>query len=303
MTQSWQVPLVGAWAGILRSQPIAEAQEVARELEDLGYGVLWFPESDARETFVNLALMLSATREAVGGTAIANIWARDALAMACAGKTLTEAFPDRLLLGLGVSHQPLVEGMRGHTYRSPLARMRDYLAAMDCASYTAVEPATPVRRLLSALGPKMLELAAEHTDGTIPYLAPPDHTAISRAALPDDALVCPVQAVVFETDRARAHEIARGAHLSFYMHLPNYTNNLERLGFTKDDFAGGGSDKLVDALVAWGSTEQIMERMRAHIAAGADHVCVQIISDRPEPPLDAWRELAPALRELTPRAR
>ena len=293
----FRMPPIGVWSGILRTEPIAQALDTARQLEAMGYGAMWFPESDAREAFVNLAMILGATERMIGGTSIATIWARDPLAMACAGKTLTEAFPDRLLLGLGISHQPLVEGMRGHEYRRPLETMCSYLEAMDKASYTAVEPSTPVRRLLSALGPKMLELAAAQANGTIPYLSPPEHTAISRAALPAGALVCPVQAIVWETDRAAAYETARGAHLAFYMQLPNYTNNLKRLGFADEDFANGGSDRLVDALVAWGPMEKIVNRVNDHFQAGADHVVIQVISKNPTPPMAIWQELASALVE------
>jgi probable F420-dependent oxidoreductase len=297
---TWTVPPLGVWSGILRTQPVGRALEIAQQLEEDGYGAMWFPESDARETFVQLAMILGATERMVGGTAIATIWARDPLAMACAGKTLTEAYPERLLLGLGISHQPLVEGMRGHEYRRPLETMRAYLDAMDRATYSAVPPASPVRRLLSALGPKMLELAAQRTSGTIPYLAPPEHTAISRQAMPPGNLVCPVQAIVYETDRDRAFDIARRAHLGFYMALPNYTNNLKRLGFIEDDFKDGGSDRLVDALTAWGTTDRIVARVQRHFEAGADHVVVQVISDVAEPPLEVWTELAVALKGLGP---
>ena len=294
---------IGVWAGSLRALPIESARDLARELDDLGYGVLWFPESDARDPFVHLALLLDATERIAGGTAIASIWARDALAMACAGRTLAEAFPGRVLLGLGVSHQPLVEGMRGHEYASPLATMRAYLDAMDAATYTAVEPVVPAPRLLSALGPKMLELAAERTQGTIPYLAPVEHTAISRAALPDSALVCPVQAFVLDDDRDRARDIARRCHVANYLALPNYTNNLRRLGFGDDDLRDGGSDGLVDALVACGPAAVVRDRVAQQFAAGADHVCLQVIAADPAPPLAAWRAAIEAVAGLTRRPR
>jgi probable F420-dependent oxidoreductase len=293
------LPAIGAWTGALRTVPIGEARELAAELEALGYGAMWFPESDGRDVFVLLALLLSATDQMVGGTAVANIHARDAIAMASAAKALTEAFPERALIGLGVSHQPLVEGMRGHVYERPLATMRAYLDAMDAASYTAVEPPTPVRRLIAALGPRMLALAAQRSDGVIPYLVTPEHTAVARAAMADGQAVCSVQAVVLEADRSRALDLGRRAHTAFYMQLPNYTNNLLRLGFSEDDLTGGGSDRLVDAVVAWGSPDDIVRRIRDHFDAGADHVCVQVISDDPtRPPVAVWRELASPLREL-----
>jgi probable F420-dependent oxidoreductase len=293
------LPAIGAWTGALRTVPIGEARELAAELEAMGYGAMWFPESDGRDVFVLLALLLSATEHMVGGTAVANIHARDAIAMSSAAKALTEAFPERALIGLGVSHQPLVEGMRGHVYERPLATMRAYLDAMDAASYTSVEPSTPVRRLIAALGPRMLALAAERSDGVIPYLVTPEHTAVARAAMADGQVVCSVQAVVLEADRARALDIGRRSHTAFYMQLPNYTNNLRRLGFSEDDLAGGGSDRLVDAVVAWGSPEDVTRRIRDHFDAGADHVCVQVISDdATQPPIAAWRALAPALQEV-----
>jgi probable F420-dependent oxidoreductase len=293
------LPPIGTWTGSLRSVPIGEARDLAAELEALGYGAMWFPESDGRDVFVLLALLLSATERLLGGTAVATIHARDAIAMTSAAKALTEAFPERVLVGLGVSHRPLVETMRGHTYERPLATMRRYLDAMDAASYSAVEPPTPVRRLLAALGPRMLALAADRTDGVIPYLVPPEHTAVARAAVGDERSVCTVQAVVLEADRDRALDVGRRCHTAFYMHLPNYTTNLLRLGFTEADLADGGSDRLVDGVVAWGSPARILRRIQEHFDAGADHVCVQVIADGPvTPPVAVWRELAPALREI-----
>src|SRR5438874_1231270 len=294
MFYEMELSRLGLWAGALRTLPIGQAKEVAAEVEAMGYGAVWFPESNARDVFVNLALLLDATDRLIGGTAIANIWARDALAMSTAIKTLTEAFPDRVLAGLGISHQPLVEGMRGHTYAKPLDNMRAYLDAMDAATYTGVEPTTPVRRLLAALGPKMLELAAERTDGVLPYLATPEHTAISRAALPN-GFICPTQSVILDKDQDAARRLGRAGHLAFYLQLPNYTNNLRRLGFTDDDFARGGSDRLVDALVAYGDLDTIAERVQRHRDAGADHVIVQVITPTPDPPVETWRELASAL--------
>lgn len=297
MTTPFTMPTYGAWAGPLRTVTMEESRALAVELEQLGYGAVWFPEANARDVFVNLALLLEATDTLIGGTSVANIWARDALAMSTAANTLTEAFPERFVLGLGASHQLLVEGMRGHEYRKPLAVMRSYLDAMDSASYTGLPPTTPVRRMLGALGPKMLQLAADRSDGVIPYLATVEQTAISRAALPD-GLVCPVQAVVLDTDPGRGRSLGRAGHTSFYMQLPNYTNNLLRLGFGPADFLDGGSDRLVDALVAHGDVDRIVARLQEHLDAGADHVIVMVISPSPDPPVETWRELAPALAEL-----
>jgi probable F420-dependent oxidoreductase len=292
---------IGLWAAPLRSMAMSESQEAAAEIEQLGYGAMWFPEANGRDVFVHIGLLLEHTTRIVGGTAVANIWARDALAMECTGRTLTEAFPERFVLGLGVSHHLMVDDMRGGKYERPLAKMRSYLDAMDAATYTSHPPSTPVRRMLSALGPKMLELAGRRSDGVIPYFVPPEHTAIARAALPREALLCPIQAIVLDDDRVRAREIGRNAHTSFYMPFPNYTNNLRRLGLGDDDFTGGGSDRLVDMVTACGPLDLILERLQAHFDAGADHVTVQIISADPAAPMRVARELAPALAELTAR--
>jgi probable F420-dependent oxidoreductase len=217
--------------------------------------------------------------------------------MAAAVKALTEAFPERVLLGLGVSHRDLVEDLRGHHYDRPLTAMRRYLAAMDRAPYTGQRPTTPVRRVLAALGPQMLRLAAEHADGAHPYLVTPDHTATAREIMGAEPLLCPEQAVVLEHDPGRAREVGR-AFLSVYLAQPNYAANLLRLGFTEEDIAVPGSDAVVDALVAWGTIEQIVQRVTAHFDAGADHVAVQAIAtERRGVPDDQWRRLAPALVE------
>jgi probable F420-dependent oxidoreductase len=218
------------------------------------------------------------------------------MAMAAGWKTVSEAFPGRFLLGLGVSHQPAVEGLRGHTYGPPLATMRAYLDAMDNALFLAAQPTVAPERCLAALGPKMLALAAERTRGAHPYFVPPEHTASARAALGPDALLAPEQMVVLETDPGRAREAARAAMRSYVPGLSNYTNNLRRLGYTDDDFAGELSDRVVDAVVAWGDLDAVRRRVQAHLDAGADHVAVQVL---PFDDLDAlraqWRELATAL--------
>jgi probable F420-dependent oxidoreductase len=292
---------IGIWTGALEMVPAAQAQELAVELEELGYGAVWIPEMAGRDVFVHLALLLSATRELVGATGIANIWGRDAVAMNGAGVGLTEAFPDRVLLGLGVSHQPLVEDMRGHRYEKPLAAMREYLDRMDAAPYRSQRPSTPVRRVLAALGPKMLALSAERANGAHPYFVTPEHTASARSILGDGPLLCPEQAVLLETDPAVAREVGR-AHTATYVRLPNYANNLRRLGFTDEDLADGGSDRLIDAIVAWGTADQIVARVGEHFGAGADHVGVQMLPRQPRAvPVDQWRELAAPLRELGAR--
>ncbi|MDA8070150.1 MAG: LLM class F420-dependent oxidoreductase [Actinomycetota bacterium] len=294
---------VGIWTGTLDFVPAAEARDLVAELESLGYGALWIPEVAGRDVFVHLALVLSGTSRIVGATGIANIWARDAVTMAGAMKGLTEAFPGRVVFGLGVSHRNLVEDLRGHRYERPLQAMRAYLDAVEAAPYTAERPSVPVRRVLAALGPKMLRLAAEAADGAHPYFVTPEHTAGAREILGAGPLLCPEQAVVLEPDPGRAREIAR-TYTSVYLSQPNYVRNLVRLGFDEADLVGGGSDAVVDALVAWGSVEDCVARVAAHLDAGADHVPVQPIdAARRGVPRRQWQELAPALSELASRRR
>ncbi len=286
---------VGVWSFGLELQPAARAQEAAAEIESLGYRALWIPEAMGREAFAHSALLLAATRRIVIATGIANIWARDPMAMAAAQKTLCEAYPDRFLLGIGVSHAPLVETVRGHRYDKPLSAMRAYLDAMDAAPYIAPAPDPAPARVIGALAPKMLKLSAERATGAHPYFVPPEHTARARAIMGKGPLLAPEQAAVLETTPSTAREIAR-SHMITYLGLPNYVNNLKRLGFTDDDVANGGSDRLVDAIVAWGDIDAVRKRVRAHHDAGADHVCIQVLDADPRAlPLRQWRELAAAL--------
>ena len=286
---------VGIWTFTLDLQPVARAREVAAELEELGYGAIWIPDAIGRDPLVHAALLLGGTNHIAVGTGIAQIYGRDPMTMTGGWKTITEAFPGRFVLGLGVSHQPMVEGLRGQTYGPPLTAMREYLERMDTAMYVAAEPTEPPRRVLAALGPKMLALAAERADGAHPYNVPPEHTARAREILGPEKLLAPEQAVLLETDPVEARRIARG-HLAIYLDLPNYMNNLRRFGVTDDDIADGGSDRLVDTLVAWGGVDAVRARVQAHLDAGADHVAVQVLKpDRGTVPIDDWRKLAPAL--------
>lgn len=286
---------VGLWQYQLDQVPSAQSQEHAAELEELGYGAIWVPEMVGRDAFVNCTLLLSATNRIVMATGIASIWARDALNANSVLHTITEAFPERFLMGLGVSHQVMVEGIRGHVYDKPYSAMTAFLDAMDNGIFTASPPTTPTHRVLAALGPKMLRLAAERTAGAHPYFVPVEHTAFARETMGEGPLLCVEQAAVLETDPATAREIARG-HMGIYLGLPNYTNNLKRFGFTDADLADGGSDRLVDAIVAWGDEAAVAERVAAHHAAGADHVCVQVLPPEPTAvPMSEWRRLAPAL--------
>jgi probable F420-dependent oxidoreductase len=286
---------VGIWTFALDLQPVARAREVAAELEELGYGAIWVPDAVGRDPLVHAALLLGGTNRIAVGTGIAQIYGRDPMTMTGGWKTITEAFPGRFVLGLGVSHQPMVEGLRGQTYGPPLTAMREYLERMDTAMYVAAEPTEPPRRVLAALGPKMLALAAERADGAHPYNVPPEHTARAREILGPEKLLAPEQAVLLETDPVEARRIAR-AHMAIYLDLPNYMNNLRRFGITDDDIADGGSDRLVDTLVAWGDVDAVRARVQAHLDAGADHVAVQVLTpERGTLPLDEWRKLAPVL--------
>lgn len=286
---------IGLWSFGFELQPAAKAQEAAARLEELGWRTLWIPEALGREAFTHAALLLGGTRRLIVATGIANIWARDAMAMANAQRTLVEAFPERFLLGIGVSHAPLVSGVRGHDYTKPFTYMRRYLDAMDAAPYLAAPPSAPLRRVIGALHPKMLRLAAERTMGAHPYFVPPEHTRRAREIMGADALLAPEQAVLLETDPTQARAIAR-EHMRTYLGLPNYVNNLLSLGFTADDVANGGSDRLVDAIVAWGDLEAVRARVRAHHDAGADHVCLQVLTADPRAlPVREWEDLAAAL--------
>jgi probable F420-dependent oxidoreductase len=284
---------IGIWTFAFELHSAARVREAAAEIEALGWGAIWIPEALGREAFAHAALVLGATRRIPVATGIANIWARDAMAMANGQRTLAEAWPNRFLLGIGVSHAPLV-GMRGHAYERPLTAMRHYLDAMDAAVYNA-PPAPETPRVIGALAPKMLALAAERTDGAHPYFVPPEHTRRARAALGAGKLLAPEQAVVLERDADTARAIAR-QHMQMYLQLPNYVQNLRRLGFGDADVRDGGSDRLVDAIVAWGDVAAIADRVRAHHEAGADHVCLQVLPhDRTALPVAEWRALAAAL--------
>ena len=284
----------GIWTGVLDAHPSAVAQQAARVVEELGFSALWIPEAVGRDPFVAATLMLSATTELKLATGIANIYARDPMTMASCQKTVAEAFPGRFLLGMGVSHGHLVAGVRKHDYSRPFSYMSEYLDRMDKALFMAIGPDADPGRLLAALGPKMLELSATKANGAHPYFTTPEHTKIARQALGPDALLAPEQMVVLSTDPAEARRIARKG-MKVYMPLPNYFNNLMRLGFTEEDRLDGGSDRLVDAVVAWGTVDQVAERVRAHHDAGADHVCVQVLRDDMAVPESEWRELAAVL--------
>jgi probable F420-dependent oxidoreductase len=291
-----QLGRVGLWTFTLDQLPASRAREVAAELETMGWGAIWIPEAVGRDPFVSAALLLSATEQCVVATGIASIYARDPMAMTSAWQALCEAFPARFLLGLGVSHRPIVEDLRGGAYQAPVATMREYLERMDSSLYLAAPPTEPPERVLAALGPRMLELARDHAQGAHPYLVTPDHTATARAILGPDRLLAPEQKVLLEHDPARAREIARESLAVYVPGMVNYVNSLRRLGFTDDDLGDPLSDRLVDALVAWGSVDTIAARVREHHDAGADHVAIHVLPmNDTERVMADWRTLAAVL--------
>jgi len=274
----------GIWSFGLRSEDpagLTERAETAAELEELGFGALWLGGSPGLRHAVPL---VEATSRLVVATGIQSIWDYEAAETASGYAKLEATHPGRFLLGLGVSHAGFAE-----RYRRPYASMVEYLDVLDAAG----QPAE--RRVLAALGPKMLELSASKANGAHPYFVPVEHTEIARGVLGKGPILAPEQAVVIERDPTKAREIAR-THVPNYLRLENYANNLRRLGFSEDDLAGSGSDKLVDAIVAWGSLEDVVKRVQAHLDAGADHVCIQVLTATPRTvPMTEWRELAAAL--------
>ncbi len=282
---------VGVWSGRVARLPGREAAEVAKAVEDLGFRTLWFPESFGKEAMSLAGFLLASTTQLIVATGIANIWARDATAMINGARTLMEAYPGRLLLGLGVSHAPSVGG-RGHAYRRPVEAMIRYLDAMDTATYWGPAPELDPPVVLAALGPRMLELAARRTLGAHPYFVPIEHTVVARDSLGEGPLLAPEQALVLETDPEVARETAR-RHTARYLALDNYRNNLSRLGWADPDLAEAGSDGLVDAVVAWGDRDALASRVFGHLAAGADHVSVQILDGPADRfPVESLRSLA-----------
>ena len=281
----------GIWTTTHESLPAPRVGELASEIESLGYSALWIAEAWGREAFTSASLLLAGTSRLVVATGIANIWARDAVAAANAARTLNAAYDERFVLGLGVSHAPLVTRLRGHDYAHPLAAMRDYLAAMEAAPMFAPEANQAYARVIAALGPRMLELAATQADGAHTYLVTPEHTARARAALGAGFLVVE-QAVVLGQDR---EEFLRRAHdyLEIYTGLENYRASWRRLGFVEEDFVRGGSARLADAMVVHGDEATIQSAIDAQRGAGADHVALQVLgADLTTPPIDEWRRLA-----------
>ncbi len=285
---------IGIWA-MLEAMTARESLEFAKTIERQGFKTLWIPEGPGRDPFAHSAYLLSHTESLAIGTGIANIWARDAIAMASAARTVAEISEGRFILGIGVSHKPVVAN-RGHTYDKPYSYMKQYLPQLKEALKKSSGPAREIPLLIAALHPRMLELAATQTDGTHPYFVPPEHTAKVRAQIGPRPWICVEQAVILEADATKARAAAR-QHMSFYVtQLPNYRNNLRALGWRDEDFGNGCSDRLVDAIVAWGSADKIRDRIEAHLRAGATQVCIQALraDNQPLPDLRAIEALAPS---------
>lgn len=282
---------VGIWKPERTWNPDSSAhRDAVAELDELGYGALWLGNADGRlgaaEAF------LAATPRMVLATGIVNVWTHDPGLVAAAYQRVHESFPDRLLIGLGASHAPPVEAT-GQVYTKPYSKLRGYLDDLDAA-----RPALPAEgRVLGSLGPRSLALARDRTAGAHPYLTTPEHTAWAREILHGEALLAPEQKVLLARDPSAARDLARRV-VGMYLALPNYTNNLRRFGFLDEDFADGGSDRLLDAVVAWGDVDAVRHRVREHLDAGADHVALQVLTEDEELPLRQWRELAPAVTEV-----
>ncbi|MDB5724330.1 MAG: class F420-dependent oxidoreductase [Novosphingobium sp.] len=280
-----RISRIGVWSLELRFGDPGKAVEAATELDELGYGALWVPGGIDNGVLGDMDRLLAATTRVTIASGILNIWKHDPLEVAAWWTGLAPDRRERVLLGLGVSHVPII----GQPFK-PVAVMREFLDKLTSAGVA------PESLCLAALGPKMIELSRDRTAGAHPYLVTPEHTAQARAVLGPDRLLAPEQAVILESDPAKARELARGA-LATYQKLPNYRNSWQRLGFSEQEI-DAVSDRLVDALFAWGSAEAIKERVDQHFAAGADHVCVQVITGAGVDVAAArpvWRELAAVL--------
>jgi probable F420-dependent oxidoreductase len=286
---------VGIWTTTLESVVPSKIRAITEGIEASGFTALWAPEAYGREAMTGAQVLLEASSSLVVGTGIASIYARDAMAAAAASKTLAERSNSRFILGLGVSHRPLVERARRGSYDAPIGAMTSYLDALGAAPNLSAEHAQTAPVVLAALGPRMLALAASRTDGALSYLVTVEHTEVARTALGGGGFLAVEQSVVLGEDRdeylRRAHE-----HLNIYTGLDNYRASWRRLGFGDDDFVRGGSERLCDALVVHGGVDAIVERARAHFDAGADHVCLQVLgSTLVEVPTAAWAELGAAV--------
>lgn len=280
---------VGLWSSQLRYGNPDEAAEAASELDGLGFTALWIPDVGG-PVLDSVENLLSATQKTVIATGILNLWMHEPADVASRYATLTEAHGERFLLGIGVSHAPLIDSKEPGLYRKPLAATEKFLDAIDATS----APVPHANRVLAALGPKMLQLSKSKAGGAHPYLTTPDHTRQARDVLGEGPLLLPEQTVLLTDDRDEARGIGTD-WLRSYLALPNYANNLLRLGFTEEDLSSV-SDRVFDALIAWGDEDAVRSRVQEHLDAGADHVCVQVLTADPrEFPREQWRRLASAL--------
>jgi probable F420-dependent oxidoreductase len=282
---------LGIFSGSLGAQRATVQREVAAEIETLGFGTLWYGEAVAREAFVQASIFLSATSSLVVASGIANIWARDPMAMAAGGRSLAEAWPGRFILGLGVSHAPMVAA-RGHDYARPVTAMRDYLDRMDEAGWRGPDaPRAPI--VLAALGPRMVALAAERTAGAYPYFTTAKHIGQVRERLGAHAFLAADLPVVLAASRAEARRMG-DPHMSLYLGTENYRKNLLRLEWKPEQLEPPGSDELFDAVMAWGDVDSIRERIMGLLRAGADQVVLNLITkDRSVPYVPELRVLGP----------
>jgi len=288
MIENMRLGRYGIWTFDFEDQPAGLIRDSVQELEELGWPAIWIPESNGREALTHAGFLLSATERLTVVNGIAQIWSREPRRTRGAALLLADAYPDRHLLGLGFGG--------GKPGAKPLRAMNDYLDALDTITSVNPEPRTPVRRLLAAYGPKMLELARDRSAGAHTYHVTPEHTAGAREILGAGPFLGVEHAVLFETDAAKAREIAR-EHLHRYLTSPYNVAKFRRLGYTEADIDGGrGSDRLVDDLVFWGDLDTITGKLRAHLDAGADHVGVQVIGIEPgTSAMPHWRRLTEAL--------
>lgn len=278
---------IRAWQ--LSDADVGAAADAAAELEELGFGTVWIR---ATEFFDRAQALLEATDRLVVASSVISIWQEGAADVSASAAALWSRYPGRLLVGVGVSHRPLVDRDAPGRFRRPLETMNAYLDELDRAE----SPLQPERRIIAALGPRMLEVARDRSLGTHPYLVTPEHSERARAVLGDQRLVAPAHVAVLEPDAQRARELGRRHLSSPYLSLPNYRNTMLGLGFSEQDLSGGGSDRLVDALVAWGDAEQVARRVHEHLVAGADHVAVHLLTGADAGiPRDEWRALAGTL--------
>ncbi len=280
---------VGLWSAALRWGDRNEALEAAAELEELGFTALWIPDTGG-DVFGALDQLLGATRSVPLATGVLNLWMHSAAETGAGCAELAATHGERFLLGIGVSHAPVVDRSAPGRYSKPMASMRTYLDELDAAP----QPVPASDRVLAALGPQMLALARDRAAGAHPYNVNPEHIAQARVTLGPSSALLPELAVALEKDPAEARALGR-QYLSGYMAFPNYVNNWRRLGFDEGDFADGGSNRLVDSVIAWGDEDAIASRVRAYFDAGADHVAIQVICGRESFPRSIWRTIAPVL--------